>query len=415
MTDLRLSYKRKNWVIQDRHNGRKQIGKPFKSKRQAGAKLKLLIADDASGNINLSNRYKFREEYPKYAEHRISDTMRPGSWQSKSSVLLYRSLWNNYISKCFPDIYLDEVTGAVFEQFVKDCYKLNPPATYKTCKNMVNAIKTFLRWCLSRNKIKTCSALYWQIHKEKHLRPDDAELVFHKKTTVITPQQVDKVLTYLIVNKDKDFTFSFKFAFLSACAFLGLRKSEIYGIKKECLNLDTGTVWIDGTFSGGIFKRKTKTESSRRSMDLDDRLVVILKWWLNKIKDMRNPYLFPATRGSNPMCDYKVRKMVWEVYEANDLAKISWNRKGKSVNMKVIWSPFKGCPIKTFRHHIATSLINAMATNKVLNANYVKKFLGHSEFTTTQNIYGNHEFSVSDQERSERKLAVAKALKFLEK
>ena len=44
MTELRLSYKRKKWPIQDRDQNRKQIGKSFTNKRDAFVFLNQIIA-----------------------------------------------------------------------------------------------------------------------------------------------------------------------------------------------------------------------------------------------------------------------------------------------------------------------------------------------------------------------------------
>ena len=45
--------------------------------------------------------------------------------------------------------------------------------------------------------------------------------------------------------------------------------------------------------------------------------------------------------------------------------------------------------MKTFRHNLATKLINDLYAGN-LNPNYVKSVVGHSRFQTTQDRYGNH-------------------------
>ena len=54
-----------------------------------------------------------------------------------------------------------------------------------------------------------------------------------------------------------------------------------------------------------------------------------------------------------------------------------------------IESALKGVVSKTFRHRLGTTLINAMDYEK-LSRNYIKKTLGHTRFTTSQDRYGNH-------------------------
>ena len=78
--------------------------------------------------------------------------------------------------------------------------------------------------------------------------------------------------------------------------------------------------------------------------------------------------------------------MMWRIYERMGLAKLEW----KKDHCVVISSPFKGSPTKTFRHRLATALIDAMNSEAGLTANYVKSVVGHTRFTTTQDRYGNH-------------------------
>ena len=69
-----------------------------------------------------------------------------------------------------------------------------------------------------------------------------------------------------------------------------------------------------------------------------------------------------------------------------------------------MWSAFKGCPTKTYRHHLATSLMNAMKYDRMLDKNYVMQVLGHSEFATTEGIYGNHNFELTSAEEEQKRI-----------
>ena len=130
---------------------------------------------------------------------------------------------------------------------------------------------------------------------------------------------------------------------------------------------------------------------------------------------MRNEYLFPATRGKHPISNHKIRKMFWDIYVEAGLAKIEKITKGKSTHYKVVWSTFKGCPTKTYRHHLAASLINALKADPRLNKNYIKQVSGHSEWSTTEGIYGNHNFDLTSEEEEQRRIAHSYALKFIDR
>ena len=84
MADLRVSKKHKKWVIQDRDQNRKQIGKPFFTKTEAKKACKALIKQEAAGEVNVSKRIKFKDAYQQYANTRIINAERDGS---RASVL----------------------------------------------------------------------------------------------------------------------------------------------------------------------------------------------------------------------------------------------------------------------------------------------------------------------------------------
>ena len=422
MADLRVSKKHKRWVIQDRDQNRIQIGKPFFTKTEAKKACKVLIKQEAAGEVIVSKRIKFKEAYQQYANKRVEDAERIGTRLSRLSVVSYVSYWKNYISKNFPDVYMDEVTGKTLRLFIERCYnwhagfKLEEPITYKTAKNLINGIKTFVRDAAGEDQTKYVSALYWKLHKQEDLKPEDDDDYFPTKTTVINPWQIKKLAKILLDKKDQDFNSSYKYILCLAFSFLGLRLSEMLGLKKEHLDLKRGVLQVLGKwdYKEGRWINKTKNAASKRPLLLDPRLVEALQWWLGKTKDMRNIYLFPACRGDNPISVHKLRKMFWDIYVEAGLAKVEKITRGKSTHYKIVWSAFKGCPTKTYRHHLATALMNAMKADPRLDKNYVKQILGHSEFATTEGIYGNHNFDLTSEEEEQKRIAQSKALKFLE-
>jgi len=317
---------------------------------------------------------------------------------------------------------MDEVTGKTLRLFVERCknwhagYKLEEPITWKTTKNLIKVIKTFIRFAAGEDQTKHVSALYWQLDKQEDLKPEDDDDYYPTKTTVINPWQIKKLARMLLEKKDQDFHSSYKYILCLGFAFLGLRPCEMLGLKKEHLDLNRGIVQVKGNWNyrESRWINKTKNSASKRPMLLDPRFVEALRWWLGKIKDMRNIYLFPATRGEHPISNHLIRKMFWDIYADAGLAKIEKIKRGKSTHYRIVSSPFKGCPIKTYRHHLATSLMNAMKYDRMLDKNYVKQVLGHSEFSTTEGIYGNHNFELTSQEEEQRRIAHSKVLKFIE-
>jgi hypothetical protein len=61
MADLRVSKKHNKWVIQDRDQNRKQIGKPFFNKTEAKKACKVLIKQEAAGEVIVSKRMQIEK------------------------------------------------------------------------------------------------------------------------------------------------------------------------------------------------------------------------------------------------------------------------------------------------------------------------------------------------------------------
>ena len=418
--DLRVYSKRDTFIIQDMDNGRKQHGKPYKSQSAAKAALKILIANVATKKVVIDDRHKFKEEYKKYAETRVAQATDPSVRLTLASVKGYESCYRNYIADCFPDVYLDEVNGKVLRTFVTCCYQ-KKKATWKTVKNIISKIKTFLRDCDGDDMTINRSVLNWKMSKQYDLQPMDDDLYYPRETIPINPEEIEKLMSNLVKNKDKDFYSAYKLIAIASQVFTGLRYSELKGVLKENINLKNQSIFVAGVFdhNEGIWKNKTKRKASKRDIEIQNGLMPILVWWLKKIKDMKNPYLFPSTRTTGPISNAKFRMLVWKTYEENGLATIEWTKKnytnkytkGYSTTFRIINSPFKWFPNKTFRHALGTHLVNAVKSDPNLDQNYVRSVLGHGDYRTTEKVYGTHIMKVTDDERIARRAAVSKALK----
>ena len=437
--DPKVYPKRNTFVIQNMDDGRKQIGKPHKSRSAANAALKKLVGDIATGDVVVGDRYKFKEEYKNFAELQIAQAKDPSVRLTLASVKGYESFYRNYIVDCFPDyveiknaqgqkvkkpcVYLDEITGKALRAFIICCYQ-KKKAPWKTVKNIVSKIKTFLRYCVAEDMVNenhVKNVLYWKMSKQYDLQPMDDDLYYPRETIPISPEEIEKLMNNLVKNKDKDFYSAYKLMAIATQVFTGLRYGELKGIKKDVIDLKKQSIFIAGVFSHseGMWKNKTKRKASRRHIEIQNGFMPILVWWLKKIKDMRNPYLLPSKRGTGPISDAWFRTLVWKTYEENDLATIEWRKKkyggehtkGYSTTFTIISSPFKWFPNKTFRHALGTALVNAVKSDPNLDQNYVRSVLGHGLYSTTEKVYGTHIMRVTNEERIARRAAVASAMK----
>ena len=55
-----------------------------------------------------------------------------------------------------------------------------------------------------------------------------------------------------------------------------------------------------------------------------------------------------------------------------------------------------------------------MKFNLTIDKHYVKKILGHGQYSTTEEIYGNHNFLIYSKQRINKRAAITKALKNLQ-
>jgi len=432
--DLRVINKN-GWQILDYSNKRKIVRakdntKSWSNRKDAEKARDGLIAAVATKKVIIGNRHKFKEEYLKFACKRLEDANKPGARLTRASVRSYLSNYHLYIKDCFPDIYVDEVSGPVLEEFVQKVKLLKHNSftgrsLWIKVKDLVYKIKTFLRYAAGQNIDINEKALHWHLKNQIHLQPEEDALFYPKVTNVIQPAQAARLVNGLYANKHKSHIALLKLTLIASFQYLGLRYAEMKGIKKAHVNLAKRTIWIGGAWSTAEnrYVKRTKKKDSTRFVEIQNDYLPFITEWMDRIKDLDNPYLFPSLKTKEPMSNAATRAMMWMTYEEYGLATLKWKIKnynkvdggsrGISKSFTVIESPFKGCPFKTYRHGLATALVNAVrAKGSLIDQNYVMNVLGHGDYKTTENIYGSHVLEISEDERAARRLQVQKALSF---
>jgi len=418
MTDLRVCSRKKKYVIQDYSNGRKQIkdkdGKMlfFKYKKEANAYCKELEGAVIRKEIKLVDRHKFMDKFKEYGLLRIAQAEMEGSRETVGGVSGYKSYHDNYLSLHFPDLHLDEVDGPALEAFILACKKAKVP--HKTNTRMIQHIHTFLRWCIYKKLHQDfSSALEWKVgsHGTGYLEPDTDAEMYETKCDVITNDEASNVLHLVNANKYKDRKFALAYGIFTFLALFGLRMSEILGLRKSSINFDTRTLKIDKAFVRTGLAHKTKNQGSNRTIDFSVSQAKHLKWFFDYMFDARphNKFLFAGSRGDGPIGSYTFRSIVWKTYETAGLAKMRWFTSKNTKQYEVLESKFKEFPTKTWRHYNATSYINNMETLG-LTPNYIKERIGHTRWTTTVDLYGNHNDKANFEIRQERAVKAETAL-----
>ena len=420
MSDLRICRRKGQYVIQDYTNGRKQVRDKhnkklvFGNKKDAKAYAKELSGAIQRKEIKLTDRHKFKDKFKEYADFRIYNANQPGCRDSIGHVNGILSYYNKYINPYFPDKHLDEVDGEVLEKFVA---KLRADAvTYKTCKNLIGLTHTFLRWCMFKKYHHSFgSALEWKIGKfgSSYLLPDNDDELYEKETYVLSIEEANKVLAYVKSRRELSRDDAITYGFFSVLANFGLRASEIRGLKKTSFNFENNTLSIKGSHHRTGYVNKTKNRGSRRIIPFTPAQAEHFKWFADYMQKLRpfNKWFFAAKRGDGQISEYYSRRIVWKAYEAVGLAKVRWYNQSNTKQVEILECKFKGEPTKTWRHFVATHMINNMEVSG-LTPNEIKQRLGHTRWTTTVDRYGNHNEHFTAQANKEVADKAHKALGF---
>jgi len=380
-----INKKRGGFVVL-RKSDRKQIHKGlFKNKTQAREYAATKAQDQAILNPCKDH---FVDAYEAFVLQRQEIASNPNTALTKSGLSGHVSDLNNRIKPYMQNVLLSEFKHQVMKQFLIKCSEEGHK--FKRLQRTVKHIKAFLNVMKAEGKNPCLDMLKFDINTLYEIIPSDYEERFEKQTEVIDEKEVQKILVELNQDKDNDYKSALSFAMIVVLFLFGLRRSELKGLKPSHVDLENGVLNIKGIYIAkeGGYLRRTKNRGSFRQIDIDDNGIKFFTWYLKWLETNlpHHTWLFPSTRGGNPISDKALSNMMWRIYERMGLAELEW----KKDHCVVISSPFKGSPTKTFRHRLATALIDAMNSEAGLTANYVKSVVGHTRFTTTQDRYGNH-------------------------
>ncbi len=148
---------------------------------------------------------------------------------------------------------------------------------------------------------------------------------------------------------------------------LGLRIGEVLGLLITNLDFEKNIVRIDGALQwqkGKLVRETVKTTSSVRTLPIPSSLVPLLKDHLarQQARFPSNPYVFASTTGT-PLNRHNVTRQFKTLLEKAELREIRFH---------------------DLRHSCATFLIAAK-----IHPRTIMEILGHSQISTTMNIYGH--------------------------
>lgn len=184
-----------------------------------------------------------------------------------------------------------------------------------------------------------------------------------------------------------------QYAVFRLLAYSGMRIGELLALTWDDVNFETNVISVNKTqaknSNGEIIIHDPKTKTSKRVLDMDLETMQILKRWKVKqasyllaigINAMSKSQLVFSNQRNKLLSPHTVRGWYSQIIKANDLPHIT---------------------LHGFRHTHATLLLSAGASVKE-----VQNRLGHSNVTTTLNIY-------THLTRQDQKETIQKLVRFL--
>jgi len=401
----RVTSKNGKWIIQRKSDRATVSEKPFIKKTDAENAMYAMEASDQKTN-KPEGAITFVTAFKKFADWKLSLHSENGR-VDYHSLQRYDTEYRQRISQYMNhNVLLSDFNIVAMEEYLDNLKAAGVP--FKTMRKSVKDIKHFLRRAKAVGLEPNESMLTYNILDNLAVVPENDDEIYKKEVdiNILDEAKVTAIMDQLYQGmKAKDINATNTFAIFCMMFFFGLRASELSGIRKDAVDLERGLLHIQGTWRHHKWRNKTKNRGSRRSIEIDPPAAKFLEMWLYYRMEYKpdNIYLL-AGKNNGPLSYQYIYDHIWKTYAEHGLAEIEYKKGG---HVKVISSPLKGFPTKIFRHRLSSHLIAAMNSNPLLDRNKVKRLIGHTQFSTSSEIYGNKEIRGTEEER--KALAAAKA------
>ena len=426
MSKYRITPKRNKWIVL-RTTDRKTVSKkPFTLKSEAKNfvfKLESIDAFDQNKQhqVNVGG-IKFIDAFKSFADAKLNEHQSNKGIREKSSKR-YDTTFRLRISKYLKgpnridqenkkdevsmdeEVLLSEFGNKHMKSLLMKASDAGDP--YQTLINTVKDIKYFLREANADGLNPNMSMTTFKADKFGYIKPKNDDERYGKDVVIIDDKKILEILLSLRADFGKNVDLTNTFAIFCLLFLFGLRASELSGLKKANVDLKKMKLHIKGVWitAEGGWLNQTKNRGSRRSIDIGKSASQFLTQWLAYLEENHkySIWLLPGIKGNGPLSYGYISANVWKTYARMGLADITVRRDG---HVKINSSPLKHQPTKMFRHRLASQLIAAMNKFGILTQNQVKTIVGHTQFSTTAEIYGNKVLAMNEESRSE--LASAK-------
>lgn len=311
--------------------------------------------------------------------------------QQKAGIKYTNWTFKQFMEGIFvPDFYattspdIEKKRQPIFDEFITFFGKKKPRdiTTFDVMNYRNNLLErysnTYARTKMTMlNQVLKSAKKHGLIFHEIPTQNVDAIPIIKKKIDFWTKSEFESVLKSL----DKESYFEhFIFTLLWLYYFTGMRVNEATALYWEDVDYDKKTLAINHNLQyvnrqNRVRLDKLKTESSRRTIGLDDSTLTVLKDW-QKRQAMLTKVDFILSPDGNPYPKRSIRDQI-----------IKYAKR----------SGVKPIQPKGLRHSYASLLINEYN----VNALYIQRRLGHSDVKTTLGIY-SHLYPNADTDINEK-------------
>lgn len=348
-------------------NNNKQIikAKTFKPDKELTARQAekeatrqaVLFEDECKANHLINRRVKFQvlaDEWLKLTEE---------TNEVKPSTLVRLKTLRERTYDAIGNIYVDKITYRQIQSFILSLSKdgvnqrTGKGLSQKSQKQYLTFINDVMKYAIRCGIISSNPA--------KDIQTVKTEV---KEKDIYSLEESKYLLSKINEKADLDYK-----AFFNLLAYTGLRRGEALGIEYKDIDFENKILSISRTSNynseRGIYTSSPKTKSSYRSLCLPTDIIDLIKQ-LRKEQQER-------------------AEKMGDLWKENDRLFVTWDGKPMHPNTPYTWLerfckaeniPFKG--LHSFRHFVATQAI----TNGI-DVKTVSAVLGHSQTTTTLNIY----------------------------
>lgn len=146
------------------------------------------------------------------------------------------------------------------------------------------------------------------------------------------------------------------------CGCLGLRVSEVLGLKWKNIDFDECTMAVEQVFTHGEVQNVPKTDASGGELPLHPKLCEILRRWQGR-QDHEFSWVFASPKTGSPYSDSTILTKYLKPAAAKvGIAGLGWH---------------------TLRHSYKTWMASA-----AINPAHMKDLMRHADLATTMNVYG---------------------------